>query len=131
MRFQIDEQREELKKKIDDISLGMIDETKKYEAIYLKNLKEKLFENFSTSFEQTQSLDNELNQIENIFRNPNLLIKTIREMQRKQKESLNEIQFKLNEMNQVRDDLKASNYFMPNLFSFTQDEMTSLFGSIK
>ena len=70
MRFQKDQQREELKKKIDDISLGMIDETKKYEAIYLKSLKEKLFENFSSSFEQTQSLDNELNRIEETFRNP-------------------------------------------------------------
>jgi hypothetical protein len=64
MRFQIDQQREELKKKIDDISLGMIDETKKYEAIYLQDLKEKLFENFSSSFDERQSLDNELNQIE-------------------------------------------------------------------
>jgi len=130
MRFQIDQQREELKKKIDDIALAMIDETKKYEAIYLKSLKEKLLENFSSLFDESQSLDNELNQIEETFRNPNLLIKTIKKMQQKQAESLNEIQFKLNEMNQVRDDLKASNYFMPNLSSFNQME-TFLFGSIK
>jgi hypothetical protein len=80
MRFQIDQQREELKKKIDDISLGMIDETKKYEAIYLKNLKEKLFENFSSSFDESQSIENELNQIEETFRDPNLLFETIKDM---------------------------------------------------
>ena len=39
IRFQIDEHREELKRKIDDIALKMIDETKKYEAIYLNNPK--------------------------------------------------------------------------------------------
>jgi hypothetical protein len=120
MRFQIDQKREELKKKIDDIALAMIDETKKYEAIYLKNLKEKLFENFSSSFDESQSIENELNQIEETFRDPNLLIKTIKQMQRKQEESLNEIQFKLNEMNQVRDDLKETNEFKLNLSSFNQ-----------
>ena len=39
IRFQIDEQREEFKEKVNDIALAMIDETKKYEAIYLNNLK--------------------------------------------------------------------------------------------
>jgi hypothetical protein len=39
MRFKIDEHREELKKKIDDIALAMIDDTKKHEEIYLKELK--------------------------------------------------------------------------------------------
>jgi hypothetical protein len=39
IRFQIDEQRKEFKEKVDDIALAMIDETKKYEAIYLNNLK--------------------------------------------------------------------------------------------
>jgi hypothetical protein len=37
IRFQIDEQREEFKEKIDGIALAMIDETKKYVAIYLNN----------------------------------------------------------------------------------------------
>ena len=40
MRFQIDEHREETKKRIDEIALDMIDQTKNYEGIYLKNLKE-------------------------------------------------------------------------------------------
>jgi hypothetical protein len=71
-----------------------------------------------------------LNQIEETFRDPSLLIATIQEMQRKQEESLKEIQFKLNQMNQVKDDLNATNDFQPNLSSFQQNE-TSLFGSIR
>jgi hypothetical protein len=119
MRFQIDEQREKLKEKIDVIALKMIDQIKNYEEIYSSSLQEKLLD-FSSSFEQTQSLDNELNEIEATFRNPNLLIQSIKQMQQKQDESLRDIQFKLNEMNQVRDDLKASNEFGPNLSSFNQ-----------
>jgi hypothetical protein len=39
MRFQIDEHRERLKVRIDEIALEMIDRTKKFESMYLKNLK--------------------------------------------------------------------------------------------
>jgi hypothetical protein len=129
IRFQIDEQREELKKKIDEIALEMIDKVKKNEEIYLKNLKEKLLATFS-SFDESKSLENELKEIEETFRNPNLLIETIEEMHRKQEESLNEIQFKLYEMNRVKDNLKVTNYFKPNLSLLNQEAETSLFGSI-
>jgi hypothetical protein len=54
IRFQIDEHREELKEKIDVIALAMIDTTKKFEEIYLKNLRE----HFSTS-DEARSLENE------------------------------------------------------------------------
>jgi hypothetical protein len=37
MRFQIDEHREKLKEKIDDIALDVINETKKYENNSFKN----------------------------------------------------------------------------------------------
>jgi len=78
LHFQIDQQREELKKRIDYIALAMIDETKKYEEKNLKILKENFY-----SFEKTQSLEDELNEIESLFRNPNLLIESIREIQQK------------------------------------------------
>jgi hypothetical protein len=129
MRFQVDEQREELKKKIDDISLTMIDKIKKHEEIYLKNLKEKFGEN-SFSFDETRSLENEMNEMEETFRNPNLLIETILEMQQKQEESLNDIQFKINQINQVKDNLEAKNKFKANLFLLNQ-EGGSFFGSLK
>jgi hypothetical protein len=51
-------------------------------------------------------------------------------MQQKQVESLRDIQSKLNEMNQVKDILKATNKFKPNLSSLNQNA-SSLFGLIK
>jgi hypothetical protein len=52
-------------------------------------------------------------------------------MQQKQVESLSDIQSKLNEINQVKDILKATNKFKPNLSLFNQKERTSFFGLIK
>jgi hypothetical protein len=127
LRFQIDEHRERLKEKIDDIALEMIAQTKMYEKIYLKDLNVNLLE--TTSFVETKSLEDRLNEMEDTFRNPDLLVKAIKEMQRKQEKSLNYIQCKLNEINQVKDNLKATNYFKPKLFSFDQND-TSFFGSI-
>ena len=75
IRRKIDLQREELKHEIDKIALAMIDQTKKYEALYLENVKE----GFSL-FDDCKSLEHELNQIEETFRHPNLLIQSIKEM---------------------------------------------------
>jgi hypothetical protein len=55
MRFKIDQQREELKKRIDEIALKMIDETKKYQEKYLLDLKERF-----SSFDETQSVKDKL-----------------------------------------------------------------------
>jgi hypothetical protein len=129
MRFKVDEHRERLKGIIDDIALKMIEKIEKNEEIYLKNLKEKLQKNLS-SFNGTKSLENELNEMEEMFRNPNLLIQSIKQMQRKHEESLNEIKSKLNEMNQLKADLKTMNRFQPNSSSLNQEE-SSLFGLIK
>jgi hypothetical protein len=126
VRFKIDEHREELKKRIDDIALKMIDETMIYEAMYFKDLKEVF-----SSFDETKSLQIKLNDVEETFRKPNLLIKSIKELQRKQEESLKDIQLKLNEMAIVKDHLTATNYFKPNATSFNQEEGTSLFGSFR
>jgi hypothetical protein len=70
-----------------------------------------------------------LNEQEDTFRHPNLLVETIREMLQTQEESLNSIQFKLNEMNEVKDKLEGKYEFKPSLNS-SQNE-ASLFGSIK
>jgi hypothetical protein len=91
LRFQIDEHRERLKAKIDDVALEMIEQTKKCEAEYLKSLKENLL---SSSFDHSKSLESELNHTEDTFRNPNLLVQSIKEMQSKLEESLKEIQVK-------------------------------------
>jgi methyl-accepting chemotaxis protein len=108
LRFKIDEHRERLKAKIDDVALEMIEQTKKCEAEYLKEVKVTLL----SSFDHSKSLDKDLEEIEEFFRNPNLLIQSIKEMQQRQEESLKEIQSKLNEINQVKVDLKAANEFV-------------------
>ncbi len=72
-----------------------------------------------------------MNQIEEIFRNPNILIESIKEMQQKQQESLKEIQSKLNQMTKIKDNLEATNEFKPNTSFLRQVEDTSLFGSIR
>jgi hypothetical protein len=125
IRFQIDEHRERIKARVDDIALAMIDATKKHEKMFMENL----MENFYSSFDGIQSRETQLNQIEETFRDPNLLIQTIKDMQKKQVESLNDIQFKLKQMNQVKDDVKLTNGFKPNLSSINQKN-TCLFGSI-
>ena len=71
-----------------------------------------------------------MNEIEETFRNQNLLIKTIKKRYSKQEESLKVIQLELDEINQVKDNLKATNEFKPNSSLFKQKE-TSSFGSIR
>jgi hypothetical protein len=129
LRFQIDQHREELKEKsdaIDEIALAMIDQTKKYEALYLSKIKV----GFSL-FDDCKSLEHELNQIEETFRDPNLLVQSIKDMQQKQETALNAIQVKLNEITIVKDTLIATNYFQPTFSPINQEGETSLFGSIK
>jgi len=104
MRFQVDEHRENLKVKIDEIALAMIDQTKLYEAMCMKNLKVRF-----SSFDDSKSLQIKLSELEDTFRHPNLLVETIKEMQQKQEESLRGIQLKLSEMNQVKDILSETN----------------------
>jgi hypothetical protein len=72
-----------------------------------------------------------MNQIEEIFRNTNILIESIKEMQQKHEESLKEIQSKLNQMAKIKDNLEAANEFKPNSSFLRQVEDTSLFGSIR
>ena len=118
IRFQLDMHREKLKEKIDDIYMEMIDKTKKYETNYLKSLNEKLVASLK-QFE-IHSIGEDLIEVAETFRDPQLLIKTIEEMNLKQQEAIATIQSNLNIMNQVKDDLKASNQFEPNL-NFNKD----------
>ena len=118
IRFQLDIHREKLKEKIDEIYMEMIDKTKEFEASLLKSLDEKLFSSLN-SFE-IKTIDENLKEVEETFRYPQLLIKTIQEMNLKQEVAVKIIQSKQNEMNQVKDNLKKSYEFKPNL-NFNQD----------
>ena len=90
IRFKLDEHREELKQKIDDIYMEMIQKTKKFEAAYLKSLEDKL----NASLKSFESLEQSLKETEETFRNPNLLIESIREIQREQEETIAELKLK-------------------------------------
>jgi hypothetical protein len=118
IRFQLDEHREELKQKIDDIYMEMIEKTKTFEAVYLKNLADKLeasLKSFETTF-----IEQSLKETEETFRNPNVLIESIREMQRQQEGAIEELKLQLNEQSKVKDNLIQMNEFKPNL-SFSPD----------
>ncbi len=123
IRFQIDERCEEMKKKIDDIALAMIDKVKEFQAIYMKSLNENLLETQSFFEAETNSTDKEL---KDQLRNPNLLIRTIHEMQSRQNEALDNIQSKLKEINQMKSKLQSTNHFKSDLLSFNQDSFGSL-----
>jgi hypothetical protein len=71
--FKLDQHREELNVKIDDIYMIMIDKTKKFKTAYLKSLEDKL-EASLKSFETT-SLEQSLKEIEETFRNPKFIIR--------------------------------------------------------
>jgi hypothetical protein len=58
IRFKLDEHREELKQKIDDIYMEMIEKTKKFEATYLKSLEDKLYA--SLKLFETKSIEQSL-----------------------------------------------------------------------
>jgi hypothetical protein len=60
--FKLDEHREELKQKIDDIYMKMIEKSKKFKVVYLKSLEDKL-EASLKSFE-TKSLEQSLKETE-------------------------------------------------------------------
>jgi hypothetical protein len=118
LRFQIDEHREELKAKIDEVALEMIDKTKQFEAKYLTSLN-------AISVETNKTLEKEIKETEEAFRNPTLLIESIREMQRNQENAVEMIKIKLDELRQANDHLKESNEFKANL-SFSQNSFGSL-----
>jgi hypothetical protein len=106
IRFILDEHREELKGKIDDIYMEMIQKTKKFEALYLKSLEDKL--EASLKSYETKSLEQNLIETEETFRDPNLLIESIREMQRQQDEAIVELKLKLEEQSQVKDEFNRN-----------------------
>ena len=108
IRRKIDVQREELKEKIDDIYFKMIEKIKEVEASYSKSLNE------------IKSLEIKSIETEETFRDPNLLIETIRDLSLKQTKSIEIIQSTLDQMVEVKEHLKASYEFSPSL-SFNED----------
>jgi hypothetical protein len=107
IRRQIDIQREELKDKIDKLSLAMIDELKTIEETYANKIKE--FQVESYDLEEEKKILNER------FRDVNILISSINQLQFKQDEAASRLKLNLSEISQLKTFLIESNHFKPNL----------------
>jgi Fe-S cluster biosynthesis and repair protein YggX len=112
IRRKIDVQREELKDQIDKHSLTMIDELKAIEEIYAKRIKEFQVE--------TYDLEQEKNILNETFRDVNLLISSINQLQDKLDDDVLRLKSNLSEISQLKTFLIESNDFKPNL-SFNRD----------
>jgi hypothetical protein len=62
-----------------------------------------------------KSIDDDFKEIEELFRDPNLLLESIQGLQRKQQDAIGDIKLKLNEISQIRDYFQKSNTFDHNL----------------
>ena len=93
--------------------MKMVVKTQEIEQAYLKTFDENL-EATKIKYE-TKSIEDELKELEEKFRDPNSSIESIIELQLKHNETKEAILLKLSEMSQVVDNLKASNQFEPNL----------------
>ena len=82
IRFKLDEHRDLLKGKVDDIYMVMIEKTKTFEVAYLKSLESQL--NSSLKSFETKSLEESFKETEEAFRNPNLLICNVNKKRRLQ-----------------------------------------------
>jgi hypothetical protein len=111
VRREIDLHREKLKEKIDCIYMEMIEKIKEDEALYLRSLNEKL-DNSLKSFE-IKSLHEDLREIEEKFRDPNLLFESIEETQIKKQTALKTLQSYQNECTKEESYLKSSYKFKP------------------
>jgi hypothetical protein len=112
IRRKIEVQREELKDQIDKISSKMIDQIKAIEETYSNRIKE--FHVEAYDLEKEKKILNET------FRDVNLLISSINQLQVKQDEAVSRIKSNLNEISQMKTFMTESNDFKPNL-SFNRD----------
>ena len=127
LRFQIDLHREQLIEKIDKVYLLMIDQTKKVENSFSKNLVNKL-EPTDILIMTINTLEDEKEEINEIFRGNDLKSKLLIEKQHNQEEAIVKINSNLNKLSKFLEVLKESNEFKPNLASFPDNDS---FGVLK
>ena len=113
IRFKIDLQREELKKKIDEIALGMIDQTKEREKTLLKDL------NRANSNILNTGLDEEGRRLLEEFRNPNMIVANLKASIEKHELTIKKLEKNIEHFNLQVDQTKAF-YFTPNLSNAKQ-----------
>ena len=106
IKRQIGVQRERLKEKIDKIAADMIEQTNKYETSYLESMNTK-------AERSPKILRDQLNDLNETFRDPSILLEKIKQMQQDQEKTIADLKFKLTEMSQIKKHLK-SNEFKPS-----------------
>ena len=89
------------------MSSSLIEQTKRVEAWYSQNLNRFKCEAFD--------LETEKIRLNESFRDANLTLTAIEQLQLKQDTAVSSISSKLNEINETKKSLKNSNYFKPNL----------------
>jgi hypothetical protein len=112
IRRKIELQREELKNQIDKISFKMIDELKAIEESYSNRIKE--FKVDVYDLEKEKQILNET------FRDVNLLISSINQLQVKQDEAVSRLKSNLGEISQMKTFMTDLNEFKP-ILSFNRD----------
>ena len=107
IRRQIDLQREQLKAKIDEIALKLIDETNEKENAYKSKMEKSLLNVTRIDIEQSrQTLLEE-------FRKPHLLIEEVKQMRNEQEQKVNEFQARIKELGSLCGEIESL-IFTPN-----------------
>ena len=78
--------------------------------LFIKSLNEE--QEMAFLVKETKSFDSDSLELSEAFRNPNLQIDYLRELQSKQDKSTDDLKSKLNSMDQIQSHIKASNFFV-------------------
>ena len=100
LRRKIDIRREEAKTRIDDIYMEMIDLAKKTEAQYMDHLKKQAQKALVRS--RDDSLEKEKENLEDRFRETNILIENVKAIKTKHQEDIAELKNKLKEFDEIK-----------------------------
>ena len=115
IRRQLDWHREKLIEKIDDIYLGMIDKTKKYEASIAKKLTNELKSTDDLATDLDKNLNAELRELNEQFRHLNIDVISLIKQREQLDETKCKIKSTLNVMNHIEATIKATNKFNSNI----------------
>jgi len=114
VRRKIDLQREELKEKIDKVALQMIEQTKIAEAKHKIEQKQK-YDSVMFYKNKKASQDQEIKDLEEKFRQPNLSLQPLKQLQANQNDLISEIKSKQQEIVKIKANLNEDIQFIPNL----------------
>jgi hypothetical protein len=114
VRRKIDLQREELKDKIDKVALQMIEQTKIAEAKYKIEQKQK-YDSVMFHKNQKSTKEQEFKDLEEKFRQPNLSLQSLKQLQVNQNDLISEIKSKQQEIVKIKENLNENIQFTPNL----------------